>query len=73
MIDKARYRLNAKQTAKNRWQIDATIENSDYIMKIVNQDDTADIIHDTMGLRLLSIIKEAERAFKADGRKMVGE
>ena len=73
MIDKARYRLNAKQTAKNRWQIDATIENSDYIMKIVNQDDAADIIHDTMGLRLLSIIKEAERAFKADGRKMVGE
>ena len=70
----SRYRLSAKQTAKNLWQIEATIENGEYtINRTVTPGDAADIANEPLGVILLSIIKEAEKAFRADGRKMVGD
>ena len=70
----SRYRLSAKQTAKNLWQLEGTVENADYVLKrTVTPGDAADVVKDPMGLRLLSMIKEAEKAFRADGRRMVGD
>ena len=69
-----RYRLNAKQTAKNLWQLEATVENGDHTMKrSVTADDAANVVSEPLGVVLLSIIKEAEKAFRDDGRKMVGD
>ena len=70
----SRYRLSAKQTAKNRWYFDATIENSNYTMKrTINSKDAANVVKDPLGLVLLSMINEAEKAFRNDGRLMVGD
>ena len=70
----SRYRLSAKQTAKDRWQLEGTIENADYVLKrTVTPGDAADVANEPLGVILLSIIKEAEKAFRADGRKMVGD
>ena len=73
--DEPRFRIGTKQTAKNRWQLDATVENkSETIAMSTNPDDVASgIVHDDLGLRLLSLIKKTEAAFRADGRKMVGD
>ena len=72
--DEPRYRISAKQTAKNYWQLDATVEyKNDKISYSVDPKDSAIVAHDTLGLRLLSIIKEAEREFRADGRMIVGD
>ena len=69
-----RYRLNVKQTAKNLWQIEATIENGERTMKrTVTPGDAADVANEPLGVILLSIIKEAEKAFRADNRRMVGD
>lgn len=67
-----RFRVNAKQTAKNFWQIDATLEyKSDKIpMKPEAGKDTK---LESLGLRLLSCIKELEKEFRDDGRKIVGD
>jgi len=74
MIDSEnpRFRINAKQTAKNFWQLDATLEyKSDKIAlpPKVGQDTEVQ----SLGLRLLSCIKEVEKEFRADGRKIVGD
>ena len=74
MIDteNPRFRINAKQTAKNYWQLDATLEyKSDKIAlpPTVGQDPKLQ----SLGLRLLSMIKEAEKEFRADGRLIVGD
>ena len=74
MIDQSepRFRLAAKQTAKNLWQLDGTIEyKSDKIAMSSDGEDVA--AQTTLGLRLLSMIKEAEKAFKEDGRNMVSD
>ncbi len=69
-----RFRLAVKQTAKNLWQIDATLEyNSDKIERHVNDDDKADIVTEPLGLRLLSMIKEAEKAFREDHRVLISD
>jgi len=69
-----RFRLAVKQTAKNLWQIDATLEfKSDKIERHVNDNDKADIVKEPLGLRLLSMIKEAEKAFRGDGRMLIGD
>ena len=69
-----RYRISAKQTAKNFWQIDATVEfGKDKILTIINPDDEGETENQPIGLRLLQIIKETEDAFRKDGRKIVGD
>lgn len=72
--DDPRFRISAKQTAKNFWQIDATVEyKSDKIKRSTNPNDQADEVTETLGLRLLSLIKETEKEFRADNRKIVGD
>ena len=67
-----RFRINTKQTAKNLWQIDATVEyKSDKIS--MSPQAGQDTVQTTLGLRLLSVIKETEKEFRADGRKIVGD
>ncbi len=66
-----RFRLCAKQTAKNLWQLDATIE---YRSDKISKDDVEDAgATTTLGLRLLSMIKETEKVFREDGRTFVGD
>lgn len=69
-----RFRINAKQTAKNLWQLDGTVEyKSDHIEISNHPDDVGNTAHNHLGLQLLSLIQETEKHFKADGRKMVGD
>ena len=66
-----RFRICAKQTAKNLWQLDATVE---YKSDKISKDDLDDVgASEPLGLRLLSMIKETEKAFREDGRKFVGD
>ena len=67
-----RFRISAKQTAKNFWQLDATVE---YKSETISMDARPgqDVVKTTLGLRLLSVIKEAEKAFREDKRKIVGD
>ena len=70
--DDPRFRISTKQTAKNLWQIDATVEyKSDKIS--MSSKPGQDIVQTTLGLRLLSMIKETEKAFRDDDRKIVGD
>lgn len=72
--DDPRFRISAKQTAKNFWQIDATVEfKSDKIKRSTNPNDQGDEVTETLGLRLLSLIKETEKEFRADNRKIIGD
>ena len=72
--DEPRFRISAKQTAKNLWQLDATVEyKSDKIKVSTNPDDPAVTVSEPLGLRLLSLIKETEKEFRADGRSLVGD
>ncbi len=68
-----RFRISAKQTAKGVWYFDATVEhNSDKISRSTNDKDMAEAITEPLGLRLLSMIKETEKAFEKDKRMLVG-
>jgi len=72
--EEPRFRISAKQTAKNFWQIDATVEyKSDKMKMSTDPKDSAVMVDTTLGLRLLSLIKETESAFRKDGRKIVGD
>ena len=72
--EEPRFRISAKQTAKNFWQLDATVEyKSDKIKVSTNPDDSAVTVNNSLGLQLLSLIKETEKEFRADGRKLVGD
>ena len=67
-----RFRISVKQTAKNFWQIDATVEyKSDKIS--MSPQKGQDTVQTTLGLRLLSLIKETEKEFRADKRKIIGD
>jgi len=69
-----RFRINAKQTAKNLWQFDATCENhEDTITVPLSEDDVANVEKVKLGVKLLSIIKEAEKAFREDNKKLVSD
>ena len=64
-----RFRINAKQTAKGVWYFDATAEyKSDKIERSSSEADAAEVVSEPLGLRLLSMIKETEKAFSDDGR-----
>ena len=68
-----RFRINAKQTAKGAWYFDATVEyKDDKISRSTNEKDMAEAITEPLGLRLLSMIKETEKAFEKDKRMLVG-
>lgn len=73
--DEPRFRIHAKQTAGNKWYLDATVEyKSQTIAMSTNPEDVAsNIVHNDLGLELLSLIKKTEAVFRADGRKMVGD
>jgi len=73
MTDQPRIRLNAKQTAKNLWQIDATVEYHEEVIKVSNEDDAAVVTEVSLGQKLLEQVKSIEKAFRDDGRKLVGD
>jgi len=72
--EEPRFRISAKQTAKNFWQIDATVEyKSDKIKISTNPNDASITVNNSLGLQLLSLIKETEKEFRKDGRKIIGD
>jgi len=72
--EEPRFRVSAKQNAKNLWALDGTVEYKQEFIEIsINPNDPGDTISNTLGLRLLSIIKETEKAFRDDGRQIVGD
>lgn len=72
--DEPRFRLNVKQTAKNLYHSEVTVEyKSDKIRRTTNPDDPGDVVITTLGAMALSLIKETEKAFREDGRKFVGD
>ena len=69
-----RFRVAAKQTAKNLWQIDGTVENnSRTITKPLSYQDVADVADRQIGVELLEMIKTTEEAFRDDGRQLVSD
>ena len=72
-LTEKRFRLNASQTAKGLWQLDCTIELSEDHVTISPDTDKGDVKSIPLGEKLLLIIQETEKAFKTDGRKLVGE
>jgi len=69
-----RYRISAKQTARNLWQLDATVEYADIRIHVNNDPEDAGKVTDTdLGLSLLNLIAKTEQHFRADGRRMVGD
>lgn len=69
-----RFRISAKQTAKDLWQLDATVEYSGITMKVSNDpEDAGDVTDTDLGLMLLNLIVKTEQHFRADGRRMVGD
>jgi hypothetical protein len=72
--EEPRFRISAKQTAKNFWQLDGTVEyKSDKIQMSTDPNDSGNTAYTTLGLQLLSLIKETEKEFRQDGRKIVGD
>lgn len=72
--DKPRFRISAKQTAGNYWQMDGTVEYHDNVItRSPNPDDPGDTVTETLGLQLLSMIKEAEKAFRDDNRALISD
>ena len=70
----ARYRLNAKQSVKNIWTLDCTIEYKDDTYKHrPNPNDEADIQIMPLGAKLLAVIKAAEHEFRVDRRILAGD
>ena len=69
-----RFRIAVKQTAKNLWQLDATIEhNSRTISKPLSYQDVANTEDRELGVELLEMIKETEKAFREDNRVLVSD
>ena len=70
----ARYRLNAKQSVKDVWTLDCTIEyKQDEIVKSADRNDMAVVKRTALGAKILAIIKETETVFRLDGRVMAGD
>jgi hypothetical protein len=69
-----RFRINAKQTAKNFYQLDVTAEyKSEYVEVSVDPNDQGNTVRSHLGLRALSILQETEKVFRKDGRKIIGD
>ena len=71
---KPRYRLSAKQTAKNKWQFDGTVEVYENPYTVLYKPrDVSNQKKETVGQKLLEMIKDAENAFRADGKQLVSD
>ena len=69
-----RFRIAAKQSTKNLWAIDGTVEhNSRTISKPLSYEDVANVEDREIGVELLEMIKETEKAFREDNRKLVSD
>lgn len=66
-----RFRINVSQTAKGLHQFDVTIELDSDIFKKINEMDAGDVKNLSLGSKLLEVLKNAEKQFKDDGRKLV--
>ena len=74
MQTEPRFRINAKQNAKGKWYFDGTAEyKSDKISLESDTEDIANVTIQPLGLRLLSMLKETESAFRDDGKELVGD
>jgi len=72
--DKPRLRISAKQTAKNLWQLDATVEfNEDHFLVSDNPDDIGDEKKLSLARKLADLLKDMEKELKADGKKIIGD
>ena len=72
--DKPRLRISAKQTAKNLWQIDATVEFSeDHFTLPGNPDDIGDEKQVTLGDKLVDLVEDVKKKLRAKGEKIVGD
>ena len=66
--------MAAKQSTKNIWAIDGTVEhNSRTITLPLSSEDVADVEARELGVELLSMIKSTEKAFRDDGRSLVSD
>ena len=63
-----RKRINAKQTAKGEWQIDATVEWTGDDADI----STGKMDNGNVSLAILGLIKTVESDFQRDDRKLAG-
>lgn len=69
-----RYRLGYRQSMKNTWAIDGTIENgNDTITLPLTKEDLGDTKKVKLGVKLWEIIKEAEDEGRKNGRKLVSD
>lgn len=69
-----RFRINASQSVKNIWTFNATVEyKSDKIEISTDPKDSGKTVNNTLGLQLLSLIKETEKVFKEDGRTLASD
>jgi len=69
-----RFRIAGKQSTKNIWAIDGTVEhNSRTITKPLKIDDVIEPESRELGVELLEMIKATEDAFRKDGRKLVSD
>ena len=74
MQTEPRFRINAKQNAKGKRYFDATAEyKDDKITRSTDGNDLASVVTDSLGLRLLSMIKETEKVFRDDKRNLIGD
>jgi hypothetical protein len=66
-----RFRINVSQTAKGLHQFEVTVEMESSTFKKVSDIDAADIKLQTLGEKLLEVLKDAEQKFREDKRKLV--
>ncbi len=72
--DKPRLRISAKQTAKNMWQLDATVEfGEDHFTISDNPEDLGDEKKISLARKLGDLLKDMERELRKDGKKIVGD
>ena len=69
-----RYRLNATQSANNVWSFNATGEDKDIHVRMSNDpEDLGTVAHEPIGLKVLTMIKEAEDIWRDDGRLVASD
>lgn len=69
-----RFRIAAKQTAKNLWQLDGTIEHKSRTIEIpLSAEDVGNTDSRALGVELLNMIKDTEKAFRDDKRNLVSD
>lgn len=73
-LSKPRFRIGAKQTAKNYWYFDGTVEfGSTKLTFSSDPKDVAKLTEEPLGKKLLDMIKETEEQFRQDGRKVISD